>query len=345
MDILEIEKMIRSSISEEQDAISKYVERLSILEKSGDMSDNIKKLIETFKDVADEERVHVGEFTQMLKEFDISDDKEEEGEEEAKERDVEIEDKEESIVDESFNVLTESPEFRYMLLDRLRQDCLYYLGYGNRNEKNLWAGNPKEQIKLMKDLYKSLEDKPQWISLEEINDLENKMLNDESLSEADEEPKDENKISIDGVYQTLLLNMKINLGDIQLRPLNHNEFGVFNKNGDLINIADLTRGGVSDVLIDNGIINADDLDNYEESFKQDIKESLDHVRFDDYNKFKMINNYHAINPEKEKGCCDCQFVAFEGLVPICTYLGKSLFPDKEVRCDRTCDKFKQSKSK
>ena len=264
MDILEIEKMIRSSISEEQDAVSKYVERLSILEKCEDISDNIKKLIETFKDVADEERVHIGEFTQMLKEFDISDDKEEEGEEEAKERDAEIEDKEESIVDES-------------------------------------------------------------------------------LSEADEEPEDENKISIDGVYQTLLLNMKINLGDIQLRPLNHNEFGVFNKNGDLINIADLTRGGVSDVLIDNGIVNVNDLDNYEESFKQDIKESLDHVRFDDYNKFKMINNYHAINPKKEKGCCDCQFVAFEGLVPICTYLGKSLFPDKEVRCDRTCDKFKEIK--
>ena len=70
--------------------------------------------------------------------------------------------------------------------------------------------------------------------------------------------------------------------------------------------------------------------------------------YEDFKKsFLSEQTSHAmrINPEKEKGCCDCQFVAFEGLVPICTYLGKSLFPDKEVRCDRTCDKFKQSKSK
>lgn len=81
--------------------------------------------------------------------------------------------------EDKFNVLIGSPEFRYMLLDRLRQDCLYYLGNGNRNETKLWTRNPKEQIKLMKDLYNSFEDKPQWISLEEINDLENKMLNDD----------------------------------------------------------------------------------------------------------------------------------------------------------------------
>ena len=94
--------------------------------------------------------------------------------------------------EDKFNVLTGSPEFRYMLLDRLRQDCLYYLGYGNRNEKNLWAGNVEEQIQLMKDLYNSFKDKPQWISLEEINDLENKMLNDdiqEKLNIIDSDPE------------------------------------------------------------------------------------------------------------------------------------------------------------
>ena len=96
------------------------------------------------------------------------------------------------VQEDKFNVLTGSREFRYMLLDRLRQDCLYYLGNGNRNETRLWTGNPKEQIKLMKDLYNSFEDKPQWISIEEINDLENKMINDdiqEKLNVIDSDPE------------------------------------------------------------------------------------------------------------------------------------------------------------
>lgn len=96
------------------------------------------------------------------------------------------------VQEDKFNVLTGSPEFRYMLLDRLRQDCLYYLGNGNRNQTKLWTGNPKEQIKLMKDLYNSFENKPQWISIEEINDLENKMLNDdiqEKLNVIDSDPE------------------------------------------------------------------------------------------------------------------------------------------------------------
>ena len=40
--------------------------------------------------------------------------------------------------------------FRYMLLDRLRQDCLYFLGFGNRCERCLWAGNIRDQIGYMK---------------------------------------------------------------------------------------------------------------------------------------------------------------------------------------------------
>ncbi len=37
-------------------------------------------------------------------------------------------------------------QFLYMLLDRMRLDCEYYLGYGNRCAKYLWAGNEKDQI-------------------------------------------------------------------------------------------------------------------------------------------------------------------------------------------------------
>ena len=35
--------------------------------------------------------------------------------------------------------------FKYMLLDRMKQDCNYYLGNGNRLKKYLWANDEKEQ--------------------------------------------------------------------------------------------------------------------------------------------------------------------------------------------------------
>lgn len=56
--------------------------------------------------------------------------------------------------------------FRYQLLDRLRLDCKYYLGHGNRNAKNLWAGNEEKQIEAMKTLWHSFteENKPEWIT-------------------------------------------------------------------------------------------------------------------------------------------------------------------------------------
>ena len=68
-------------------------------------------------------------------------------------------------------------EFNYMLLDRLRTDCDYYLGNGNRNKKYLWAGDEKRQIEKMKELYNSFSDdnRPEWITLEEIEKYEKEM--------------------------------------------------------------------------------------------------------------------------------------------------------------------------
>lgn len=68
-------------------------------------------------------------------------------------------------------------EFKYRLLSRLQQDCKYFLGNGNGTEKYLWAGNVDGQIKMMKDLYNSLSDnqKPEWISMEEIEGYEKEM--------------------------------------------------------------------------------------------------------------------------------------------------------------------------
>ena len=63
-------------------------------------------------------------------------------------------------------ILKSEPKYRYMLLDRLRQDCEYYFGNGGRNPKNLCAGNEKDQIEEMKGIWNSFpdEDKPEWLT-------------------------------------------------------------------------------------------------------------------------------------------------------------------------------------
>lgn len=44
----------------------------------------------------------------------------------------------------------------YLILDRLRADCEYFLGAGNRAEKHLWAGSVYAQIVKMRELYDAL---------------------------------------------------------------------------------------------------------------------------------------------------------------------------------------------
>lgn len=70
----------------------------------------------------------------------------------------------------------EALKFDYQLLGRLQQDCDYYLGHGNRAKKHLWAGDEVEQIKKMKDVYASLPEKPEWITLERIEQYEAEMV-------------------------------------------------------------------------------------------------------------------------------------------------------------------------
>lgn len=80
-------------------------------------------------------------------------------------------------------------KFNYMMLSRLQSDCEYYLGNGKRSDKYLWAGNEEAQIEEMKRLYNSFEDskKPQWISMEDIEQYEEQMCNDIILQENEDE--------------------------------------------------------------------------------------------------------------------------------------------------------------
>ena len=68
--------------------------------------------------------------------------------------------------------------FRYMLLDRMRMDCGYFLGYGYGCEKFLWAGNVAGQIGYMKALWNSFPEdgKPEWLTMEQILNYAKQML-------------------------------------------------------------------------------------------------------------------------------------------------------------------------
>ena len=67
--------------------------------------------------------------------------------------------------------------FMYMLMDRMKQDCNYYLGNGNRCDKYLWGQSVIGHIADMKALWNNFpeKDKPEWLSMEDIRNYERKM--------------------------------------------------------------------------------------------------------------------------------------------------------------------------
>ena len=69
------------------------------------------------------------------------------------------------------------PKFRYMMLSRMKQDCDYYLGNGNRSTNHLWAHSEKAQINNMIALWNTfdLEDKPEWLTWGELMGYAQKM--------------------------------------------------------------------------------------------------------------------------------------------------------------------------
>ena len=77
-----------------------------------------------------------------------------------------------SVSDEELESISTTPEQDsddYRLLSRLKADCDYFLGAGGRAEKHLWAGNVREQIAKMRELYAALPDEPEWLTIEDID--------------------------------------------------------------------------------------------------------------------------------------------------------------------------------
>lgn len=67
-------------------------------------------------------------------------------------------------------------KYRYMLLDRMRSDCEYYLN-GHKSVNHLWGKTEEEQIDYMLfiwDLFTENE-KPQWLSREQIIEFGKRM--------------------------------------------------------------------------------------------------------------------------------------------------------------------------
>ncbi len=82
------------------------------------------------------------------------------------------------------DVTSRDEQFRYQLLNRMQQDCDYFLGNGNRHEGGLWAGNVKDQVAVMRALWDSVPEKPEWLSKELLDNYAEKMTTPEkSLQE------------------------------------------------------------------------------------------------------------------------------------------------------------------
>lgn len=67
-------------------------------------------------------------------------------------------------------VLGQGDSYRYRLLDRMRSDCDYYLGNGDRHGQYLWMTmDPQGHIDVMRALWDSFDEKPEWLTREKIN--------------------------------------------------------------------------------------------------------------------------------------------------------------------------------
>ena len=82
-------------------------------------------------------------------------------------------------------ILSRDDRFRYQLLDRMRQDCLYFLSYGRRDPRYLWANDAVEQLVYMKAVWPSFPEdgKPGWLTMDEITSLEKRMLEGDTHAE------------------------------------------------------------------------------------------------------------------------------------------------------------------
>lgn len=74
-------------------------------------------------------------------------------------------------------LISNEKKFQYQMLSRLKSDCDYYLGYGNRCPSHLWGKTEKEHIESMKAIWLGFSEmeKPEWLTWEQIIKYEEEM--------------------------------------------------------------------------------------------------------------------------------------------------------------------------
>lgn len=80
-------------------------------------------------------------------------------------------------VDKLVNLVKDSSSdsFKYQMLGRLKSDCEYFLGNGNRYSGSLYMKNVNDQIEAMEKIWNILKEKPEWLTLDQIKEFKNKM--------------------------------------------------------------------------------------------------------------------------------------------------------------------------
>lgn len=186
-------------------------------------------------------------------------------------------------------------EYNYMLLDRLRSDCEYFLGNGNRNEKHLWAGSVDAQIKEMKKIWNSLKEKPEWLTMEDINNYE-KLMKDRKEKKTEVTERDLSKDLFQDEANRRIYNRLINL-DVYLEQLkraienNNTDSIIANKSKIKSNVAYLIpalniKGSVNG-LID--YLKATDFD-FENNFKE-TADLLKDLNNEDKKEESVVSDY------------------------------------------------------
>lgn len=68
----------------------------------------------------------------------------------------------------------EDEKFNYMMLDRLRQDCIYAINQ-SKGTKQLWGKTVDGHIAEMRKLYNMVREKPEWLTPEDIDMYEKEL--------------------------------------------------------------------------------------------------------------------------------------------------------------------------
>ena len=145
--------------------------------------------------------------------YAISDVWEDFADELSKEYPIENEEDREDDLDESI-VKTSKNTFEYQLLDRLRSDCDYYLGVGGRANKHLWAGTPEGQIAKMKELWNKLPEKPEWLSMEDIEAYEKEMIGGDKVQSGNAGKRFKHKVATTESAKRIVANIYDKSGNI-----------------------------------------------------------------------------------------------------------------------------------